>query len=110
MTATARQEATRCSRRAGVFTRRAERDARQAEEFYQEAAKQWRHARWLTRRPSLWDAELRYTPADIEANARCWERLGHTYLRSSFHDTWMAESYKATAAGYRATAARLAAV
>ncbi len=104
-----RREATSASRKAGNFTRRAEREARQAEEFYQTAAKAWREARWLTRRPDMWDTALRYTPAEVETRARCWERIGNTYLRASFHTTGLAAFYRDLAARYRANAARYAA-
>jgi len=104
------REATSCSRTAGNYTRRAERDAHSAETYYRQAAKTWAEAAWLTQRPDLWDAEHNYTPADRESMARAWERIGNTFLRASFHATGMAAHYRETAARYRETAARQAKV
>jgi hypothetical protein len=98
-------------RDADKFYRRARRDARRAGDFYKSAASRARHAKWLTARPDLWEAdgETGFTPAAWEADAASWERLGDTYLRSSFWNTKQARFYRELMATYAGMAARAAA-
>jgi hypothetical protein len=100
-------EARSNSRRAAAATRRAKRDAQEAERFYLLAAELRRQAAWLTGRPSLWDES--YTPAELERRARSWTRNGDTYLRGSFRADDSAVFYKGIAASYRKMAASHAA-
>jgi hypothetical protein len=99
------REATSHSRRAGNFTRRAERDAQRAADAYRAAESQRSQAARLTARPDMWDYA---DPADAEANARAWVRIGDTFLRASAHDDRQAAFYRDLAARYRAMAARQA--
>ena len=85
-------------READRDSRRARRDAEQADRFYGLARETSRNAAWCARRPDLW--EHNWTPADIEAHARSWERLGDTYLRSSWHATESARFYRRLARTY----------
>lgn len=101
-------EARKYSATAAGATRRAEREARQAQDCYETAERVARQAAWLTGRSEMWD--LDWTPAELESRVRSWVRMGDTYLRASFHATGMAEFYKGLAARYRTMAAdRLAA-
>lgn len=87
---------------ASAATRRAERNALEADEYYRLAARSLGRAVWLTARPDLWSIQYSYTPAHLESDARNWEKLGDLYLRSSFRATDSAEFYRDLAAKYRA--------
>lgn len=106
MTIDSRREATSSSRRASAMTRRAAREAQEAHDFYQHAARTRREAAKLTQQPYLWVGD--YNPATLEDRARSWQRVGDTYLRSSFRSTAQAAFYRDLAARYRAIAARAA--
>jgi hypothetical protein len=106
--ANAREARSHASRAAGC-TRRAEADARRAESAYKTAASMRSHAAWITTRQGQC-AELGLgTPAQAEEAVRSWERLGDTFLRSSFHNTSQASFYRELAGRYRGMAARAAA-
>jgi hypothetical protein len=94
---------------AAAATRRAERDAREAEKFYRTAAGMRRRAARLTQDPQLWHPESLHTPAQYEAQAASWTKTADVYLRSSWRATASAEFYRGLAARYRAMAARQAA-
>jgi hypothetical protein len=84
---------------ASAATRRADREAERAADFYRTAATVRGQARWLAGRPELWDHN--YTPAELDAQARQWTRLGDSFLRASFDATASAEFYRDLAASYR---------
>jgi hypothetical protein len=89
---------------ASAATRRADREAERAAGFYRTAATVRGQARWLASRPDRWTAD--YTPAELDAQARSWTRLGDTFLRTSFGATASAEFYRDLAASYRGMQAR----
>lgn len=97
-------EARSNSRVAAAATRRAKRDAEEAERFYLLARQLRRSAARLTTQPWLWGPG--YTPAELERNAVSWTRTGDVYLRASFHSTENAEFYRDLAARYREMAER----
>jgi hypothetical protein len=82
-------------------------EAGRAAEFYAAAASQRRFAAWLTRRPDLWDDDM--APAGIEAAAVSYERIGDTFLDSSFRYVAQARDHSALARKYDQIAARRAA-
>lgn len=91
---------------AAAATRRARRDAKLAEDAYRAAADRRQLAAWLTVRPGFWDLALSTTPADADAAAATWTRIGDTYLQGSFASTDNARFYRDLAARYRVLAAR----
>lgn len=97
-------EARKYSATAAAATRRAEREAHQAQDSYETAERVARQAAWLTGRSDLWD--LDWTPAELESRVRSWVKMGDVYLRSSFHATSQADFYKDLAARYREMAER----
>ena len=48
-------------------------DAKRAAYWYQSARGTETTARWLSRRPDMWEAD--FTPAIVEERARCWRRV-----------------------------------
>jgi len=107
-----RQQARNYSATASADTRRAEREAREAHQWYRLAASMRASARALTQRPQDWRTEAEHgytrTPADDEDRARTYERIANTYLRSSGHHTRMAAHHRDMAASCRERAARYA--
>lgn len=99
-------QATSYSRTASAATRRAEREAHQAQHFYDQAARQLRLAASLTQQPRRWMPEADYTPARFETDARSWARLADSFLRSSFRATESAAFYRDLAGRYREMHAR----
>jgi hypothetical protein len=94
------------SRTASAATRKAESEAHKAQGWYLAAAQQRRLAALLTSRgPGNWYPEAGYTPAALEDEVRAFERLGDSYLRSSFSATGSAAHYRDLAASYRDMAA-----
>ena len=96
------KEARSYSSTAAAETRRAERDAMAAAQYYTRAANSRHQAADLTSRPHLWDPEFEYTPRHLEATAASWAKLADCYLRSSFRSTASAAFYRDLAARYRA--------
>jgi hypothetical protein len=100
------REARKYSATAAAATRRAERQAREADSAYRQAAAMDRQAAWLTQRPDLCDRD--YTPAMFEGRARSWVLMGNSCLRASFRATDSAVFYVELAASYRQMAKRQA--
>ncbi len=102
------RQATSCSRVASAATRRAARSARQAQTAYIAAGQRGRMAARLTQDPARWLPQAGYTPAALEAEARCWLSMADSYLRQSFSATAAAGYYRELAARYRELATRRA--
>lgn len=90
-----KQQAATSSRRAGNCTRRAEKYAREAAEFYT-TARRWAR---MARRPMISQFAI-----DYDRNAATWTRIGDTFLRMSFRETERAAEELARAARLRAEA------
>lgn len=100
-------QATSYSRHASAATRRAEREAHMAQDCYLHAAQRAILAARLTQHgPAHWYPAAGYTPAALEAEVRTLERLGDSYLRSSFSATDDAAHYRQLAASHRDMHAR----
>ena len=83
---------------------RARKYAKNAAREYKQAAFFLRHARWLTERPDLCDAEC--NAANFESYARTTLRLADTLLNSSFGYTERARFHAGLARQYDDLAAR----
>lgn len=97
-------EARRARSTASAATRRAEADARTAAEWYLGAAQARHQAARLTRTPELW--RRGWTPASRENHATDLIRTADRYLRSSFHSTGLAASYRELGRKYAELQAR----
>jgi hypothetical protein len=96
-----RSEARSYAARAGGATRRAERAARDAEEFYQLAARQLRDAARLAARCDRAVADPQWGAARNEESARILTHIADTELRQSFRYDIDAEHCRQLAAKYR---------
>ena len=79
-------------------------DAKRAAYWYQAARGTETTAFWLSRRPDMWESD--FTPAVVEARARCWRQVADIFLRSSFRAFDSAHFHNDLARSYDEMSAR----
>jgi hypothetical protein len=96
--------------KAAACTRRGVRDAREAAQAYEVAARELARAAWLTQRSELWrQSQFAMTPALYERSAALWTAIADRALQASFRADTDAAFYRDLGRHYAELAARKAA-
>jgi hypothetical protein len=85
---------------------RSRREAQRAAYWYKSARETEKTARWLSRRPDMWEED--FTSATVEARAHCWRHVADTFLRGSFRAMESARFHNDLAARYDEMSAQYA--